>query len=72
MPPCGIEIPTLFLTGERDIVIARATKEQLTANMSRAVNDLRGVILLPEAGHWIQQELPEETNTAILEFLQGL
>ena len=67
-----VEIPTLFLTGERDVVIARATKEQLTVSMSRSVNDLRGVILLPEAGHWIQQELPEETNEAILGFLEGL
>ncbi len=67
-----VEIPTLFVAGERDVVIAGASKEQLTVSMNRVVDDLRGVILLPEAGHWIQQELPDETNRAILEFLAAL
>jgi len=40
--------------------------------MSRAVEDLRGVILIPEIGHWVQQEAPSETNSAILNFLEGL
>ena len=44
----------------------------LTASMSRVVPDLRGVVLVPNAGHWVQQEVPEETNAAILEFLEGL
>jgi len=29
-------------------------------------------VLEPDAGHWIQQELPEDTNAATLEFLEGL
>ena len=40
--------------------------------MRRVVDDLRGVILIPGAGHWIQQERPEQTNAAVLEFLSGL
>jgi pimeloyl-ACP methyl ester carboxylesterase len=36
------------------------------------VPDLRGVKLFPGAGHWIQQERPEDTNAAILEFLKGI
>jgi pimeloyl-ACP methyl ester carboxylesterase len=27
---------------------------------------------VPGAGHWIQQERPEETNEALLRFLAGL
>ena len=67
-----VQVPTLFIAGERDVVIAGATQEQLTASMSRATEDLRGVVLIPEIGHWVQQEAPEATNAAMLEFLRGL
>jgi pimeloyl-ACP methyl ester carboxylesterase len=64
--------PVLFLAGEKDIVIAGASSEQLTRLMSAAASDLRGVTLLPGAGHWVQQERPAETNAAIVEFLKAL
>ncbi|MDA1372863.1 MAG: alpha/beta hydrolase [Proteobacteria bacterium] len=67
-----VAVPTLFIAGERDVVIAGASKEALTNSMSRVVDDLRGVILIPEIGHWVQQEAPEATNAAMLEFLGGL
>ena len=70
----GVEVavPTRFIAGERDVVIGGATAEDLSALMSPVVPDLRGVVLLPGAGHWVQQELPEDTNAAILNFLNGL
>jgi len=40
--------------------------------MSRVAEDLRGVILIPDIGHWVQQEAPETTNAAMLDFLRGL
>jgi pimeloyl-ACP methyl ester carboxylesterase len=40
--------------------------------MSRVVTDFRGSTLIPAAGHWVQQEKPEETNAALLAFLAGL
>ena len=40
--------------------------------MARVAEDLRSVKLVPGAGHWIQQEKPEETNAFVLAFLQGL
>jgi pimeloyl-ACP methyl ester carboxylesterase len=67
-----VQMPTLFIAGARDVVIAGATQEQLTGSMSRATEDLRGVVLIPGIGHWVQQEAPEATNAAMLEFLQGL
>ncbi len=67
-----ITVPTLFIAGENDVVIAGASAEQLRASMGRVVEDLRDVVLLPEAGHWIQQELPEATNDAMLEFMRSL
>ena len=67
-----IEVPTLFIAGEQDTVIAGASQEQLTSAMSRVATDLRGVVLIPEIGHWVQQEAPEETNAAMHEFLNGI
>ncbi len=67
-----VKVPTLFVAGERDSVIAGATQDALARSMSRVVEDLRGVILIPEIGHWVQQEAPSETNSAILNFLEGL
>ena len=40
--------------------------------MSRVADDLRAVKLIPGAGHWIQQEKPEEVNAFVLDFLKGL
>ena len=67
-----IEIPVLFIAGSRDSVIAGADEERLRATISRATKDLRGVVLIPEIGHWVQQEAPAETNAAIMEFLDAL
>ncbi|NQV68637.1 MAG: alpha/beta hydrolase [Pseudohongiella sp.] len=67
-----VQVPTLFIAGARDVVIAGATQEQLTASMSRVVEDLRGVVLIAEIGHWVQQEAPAETTAAMLGFLNDL
>ena len=67
-----ISQPVLFIAGEKDNVIRGANAEQLTALMNNAVTDLRGVKVFPDAGHWIQQERPEETNAAVLGFLKSL
>ena len=64
-----IEVPTLFLAGEQDVVIAGATVEQLTGSMRRVVNDLKDVVLLPGIGHWVQQEAPDEVNQIMSDFL---
>jgi len=67
-----IKAPVGFLAGEEDIVIRGAKADALRASMSRVADDLRGVTLVPGAGHWIQQEKPQETNAFILDFLAGL
>jgi pimeloyl-ACP methyl ester carboxylesterase len=30
------------------------------------------VVLIPEIGHWVQQEAPAETNAAMMGFLNSL
>ena len=67
-----IRVPALFIAGSRDVVIRGATQEQLQAMMGPLIPDLRGVILIPDEGHWIQQEAPQATNDALIEFLRGL
>ena len=67
-----ITVPTLFIAGTKDVVIAGASEGQLKGAMSRIAEDFRGVVLIPDIGHWVQQEAPEETNRAMLEFLQSL
>ncbi len=68
----SINIPVLFIAGEGDSVLAGARQEQLEAGISKVAKDLRGVIVFPDAGHWIQQELPEATNAAVLTFLSSI
>jgi pimeloyl-ACP methyl ester carboxylesterase len=67
-----ISAPVLFLAGDKDVVIRGATAEGLTASMKNAVPGLRAVKLLPNTGHWVQQERPVEVNAEIIEFLKGI
>lgn len=63
-----IDVPTMFLAGERDPVLSFLP----VGPMQAQVSDLRELLLLPGGGHWIQQERPAETNEALLRFLAGL
>jgi len=38
--------------------------------MEEAAPNLWRKVLVPGAGHWIQQERPNEVNTQLVEFLQ--
>jgi pimeloyl-ACP methyl ester carboxylesterase len=40
--------------------------------MSGWVTDLREEIVVPGAGHWVQQQAPAEVNAALLRFLAGV
>jgi len=63
-----IEQPAMFLTGERDPV----RKFMPAEAMHGWVTDMRAERLIDGAGHWVQQELPDEVNAALLEFLAGV
>jgi pimeloyl-ACP methyl ester carboxylesterase len=65
-----IDQPSLFLVGERDPV--RRYAGQHEAALAKWLTDMRGQTVLPGAGHWLQQERPDEINAALLKFLNGL
>lgn len=67
-----IKVPVAFIAGVDDIVIRGAKEDGLRTTMSRVSDDLRAVKLVPGAGHWIQQEKPQEVNAFVLDFLAGL
>jgi pimeloyl-ACP methyl ester carboxylesterase len=65
-----LEVPTLFVAGENDAVIAMTGRQALD-RMHDTVPDLRGVHLLEGAGHFIQLERPDEVNELLLDFVAG-
>jgi epoxide hydrolase A/B len=67
-----VTVPALYIAGDRDLVVAFPGMDQLIANLSRFVPDLRGTSILPGCGHWTQQERPGEVTDAILSFLKKL
>jgi pimeloyl-ACP methyl ester carboxylesterase len=64
-----IQQPALFIAGSEDQVIKFAAKalEQLP----QTVPGLKKTLIIPDSGHWIQQERPAEVNAALLEFLRS-
>lgn len=70
-----VTVPALFVGGLRDAVVTGpelAGPSPAVQMLGSFCDDLRGKVLIEGAGHWNQQEAPEATNAALLEFLAGL
>lgn len=67
----SIEVPALFVAGANDTVVEMSGPSALDLMRSH-VPDLRGCHLIPDAGHWVQQEAPERLNELLVGFLDGL
>lgn len=67
-PAPTITVPTLFLAGTADPVLGFTPRDRVRDVVT---GDYRE-ILIDGAGHWVQQERPDEVNAALLEFLGGL
>jgi pimeloyl-ACP methyl ester carboxylesterase len=65
-----IDQPSFYMAGLTDL-IAGNTPDAI-ATMRGALTDLRHCELVENAGHWIQQERPEEVTSALVGFLRGL
>lgn len=62
--------PTIFIAGDRDFV-ATSSDGALGAGVADLASncaDLRGVHMIPGAGHWVQQEAPEAVNELLVAF----
>jgi pimeloyl-ACP methyl ester carboxylesterase len=66
-PAPTITAPTLFVAGSADPVLGFTPRDRVR---DVATGDYREV-LIDGAGHWLQQERPEEVNAVLLEFLGG-
>ncbi len=64
----SIDRPSLFVTGSEDPVAGFMTAGRLES----VLTDLRGVVVLDGAGHWIQQERPDDVTAALLRFFATL
>jgi pimeloyl-ACP methyl ester carboxylesterase len=67
-----VNVPALYVAGDRDLVVAFRGMDQVIANLTRFVPQLRATLMLPGCGHWTQQERVREVNGAMIDFLQKL
>jgi pimeloyl-ACP methyl ester carboxylesterase len=63
-----VTVPAKFIGGVDDPVLVMTPPALQDGHL---VDD-RGTVLIQGAGHWVQQEKPDEVNNALLDFLGGL
>ena len=66
-----IHQPSLFIAGSKDGVITGLIGARQVKDMTRVLPNLKQKLILDGAGHWIQQERPDEVNAALIAFLKG-
>jgi pimeloyl-ACP methyl ester carboxylesterase len=66
-----LDVPSCFIAGASDWGTYQRPGS-IDAMRDRACTDFRGLHLVPGAGHWVQQEQPEEVSRLLLNFLAGL
>ena len=66
-----IHQPSLFVAGSKDAVITGVIGAKGVTEMERVLPNLRQKLIIEGAGHWIQQERPDEVNAALIAFLKG-
>ncbi len=67
-----VKVPSLYLVGERDTGLAMPGMQEIIGGMPQIVPKLSASRVVPQAGHWLQQEAPDFVNAALIEFLREL
>jgi pimeloyl-ACP methyl ester carboxylesterase len=65
-----VTVPSLYIGGDRDINAIWG--QEAIRRAPERLHDLWGVVIIPQCGHWLQQEQPEAVNKALLGFLESL
>ena len=63
--------PSLFIAGAGDPVITMIDPHAFDV-LAEASDDLRGIHLIENAGHFVQSEQPEECNRHLINFLDSI
>ena len=66
-----IDVPSCFISGASDWG-ARQSPGAMEKMHDEVCTDMRGCHLVDGAGHWVQQEQPDEVNRLLMEFLDGI
>ena len=66
-----IDQPSLFIAGASDWG-SYQSPGALERMQNEACTDMRAVHMVDGAGHWVQQEQPEETSRLLIEFLRSV
>jgi len=69
-----LTMPVTFIAGKKDFVTTTADGAlgSSVQDMNTWCTDLRGIHLIEGAGHWVQQEAPDQVNALLLDFLESL
>ncbi|KRE17568.1 epoxide hydrolase [Bosea sp. Root483D1] len=67
-----VEIPALFVVGERDPGLSMPGMHDIIDAMPALVPRLTEKIIIPGSGHWLPQERPDRLNDAIIKFARHI
>ena len=65
-----IHQPSLFIAGSKDAVITGLIGAKRVNELERVLPNLKHKLIIEGAGHWVQQERPDEVNAALIDFLR--
>jgi pimeloyl-ACP methyl ester carboxylesterase len=65
-----IHQPSLFIAGSKDSVITGLIGAKRVNELEVVLPNLKGRLIIEGAGHWVQQERPDEVNAALIDFLK--
>jgi pimeloyl-ACP methyl ester carboxylesterase len=65
-----IDVPATFISGSSDWGVYQ-TPGALERMQKRACTNMKEIHLIEGAGHWVQQEKPEDVNRLLLDFLKS-
>jgi pimeloyl-ACP methyl ester carboxylesterase len=65
-----IHQPSLFAAGSMDSVITGLIGAKRVTELDKVLPNLKRKLIIDGAGHWVQQERPDEVNAALIGFLK--